>query len=137
MISVIESQGGAASVALNLAVVLPRTYQVRVGDEPVVLLVDVHVNKLLGVVANRLTPAVDQVISQAQSGVDADDARFRRCGVLESILGAGFVYLTFEYAESLSGDARATTLLKPTLAGMLRYGAAPGAAELLTVGGAL
>ncbi len=132
MISILESQGGASAVTR-----MPRTFQVRVGDEPVVLLVARDENRLLGVVANRLTPAVDRVISQAQAGVNAEDGRYRRSGALESALGAGFVYLSFEYTEVLSSDARLMRLMKSTLVSMLLGPERAGTVELLTAGGAL
>lgn len=99
---------------------LPRMYQVWVGDEPVVLMVDRNVNKLLGVAANRWTAAVGAVIDRAQTGTEAADGQFRRCWWLERGFDVGFLYLSFEYAAALSSDARGMLEMKRRLAGMLR-----------------
>lgn len=128
MISNLDNQAPMARV-----VDMPRLFQLRIGDEPVVMLADPLFNRLLGVVANRWTPAVDKVISRAQSGCDLDDSSFRRCEVIEGMLCAGFVYLSFEYSDRLSADARCIMMLRASLAAMLRYPAQTNMVELLEV----
>ena len=92
---------------------VPRVMKVWVGDEPVAILVDANANALLGVAANHWTPAIDKVLDRLLA-TDAD-AMYRRNGSIESMLNAGFVYLSFKAAAQLSQDAPSCMVLRALL----------------------
>lgn len=96
----------------------PRVAKVWVGDEPVAILMDAHCNVLLGVAANRWTPAIDKMLDRLLGSKDAD-MNYRRSETLESILEAGFVYLTFRATAELSRDAASCMILRQLLKGAL------------------
>ena len=96
---------------------VPRVMKVWVGDEPVAILMDAHANVLLGLAANRWTGGVDKLLDRLLTK-DAD-ALYRRSVAMESVLNAGFVYLSFKATATLSQDAPSCMVLRALLKGAL------------------
>lgn len=94
-----------------------RVIKVRLGDEPVALLVNKKTNVLLGLSANSWTAAVDKLLDRLLT--KNEDLKFRRCQVIESLVKAGFVYLSFDAANSISRDAKCLKELQGLLEGAL------------------
>lgn len=116
----------------KLESVVPRLAKVWVGDEPLAILMDAHCNVLVGVVANRWSPAVDKILDRLIGSKDAD-LIYCRSNTLEGVLGAGFVYLTVKALAGLSRDAASLMVLKPMIKGALYV--APVSGVVLSIEG--
>lgn len=108
--------GYGVSFAVGLCEYPPVLRQLHLGGERIVMVGSVD-NKLLAVVANRLSGPLEKFISGMPEGNG-----MREVHALETLLGAGYVYARQDWAAELPRESMRVVELRARIGPMLQVG---------------